>query len=152
MPHNNSINIIPYEERYTWPTVHMWRASMERALDIQDQHTWEEQTNYLRHLATTCTVYLAVETETDQVVGFIVFHGTELEQLYIHVDYQGMGIGLRLLNLAKERSPSKLQLYTFAVNEKAQRFYERNGFYIIGRGIEKESGMADIRYEWVKAQ
>ncbi len=152
MPHNNAINIIAYDERYAWPTVRMWRASMERALGITDQHTWEEQVTYLRHLATTCNVYLAVESVTDQVVGFIVFHGTELEQLYIHVDYQGQGIGVRLLALAKEASPGKLQLYAFEVNKNAQRFYERHGFYIIGHGIEKESGMADIRYEWVQEQ
>ncbi len=149
MPHNDAINIIPYDERYAWPTVHMWRASMERALGVKDPHSLQAQVDFLCHLASTKTIYLALEEAQDQVVGFIVFGGTELDQLYIHVDYQGMGIGPRLLNLAKERSPGKLQLYTFAVNKNAQRFYERHGFYIIDRGIEAESGMADIRYEWL---
>jgi len=157
MSKSNPINIIEYREEYAWPTVRMWRASMEQALGVKDPHTWEGQVNYLNHLATTYTIYLAINnatqeetgSEVGQVVGFIVFGDTELDQLYIHVDYQGMGIGPRLLALAKEQSPGKLQLYTFAVNENAQRFYERHGFYIIGRGIERESGMADIRYEWV---
>ena len=149
MPHNDAINIIPYDDRYAWPTVRMWRASMERALGITDRHTWEGQVKYLHHLASIYEVYLAVENSSDQVGGFLVVGGTELDQLYIHVDHQGKGIGPRLLNLAKERSPGKLQLYTFAVNQNAQRFYERHGFYIIDRGIESESGMADIRYEWV---
>ena len=149
MPNGNSINIIDYDERYAWPTVQMWRASMERALGVKDSHTWDEQLDYLRKLVVDNAVYLAVEEGTDQVVGFIVIGGTELDQLYIHVDYQGMGIGTRLLDLAKAHSPGKLQLYTFAVNENAQRFYEKQGFYIIKRGIESESGMADIRYEWV---
>lgn len=146
---HNAITIVPYEERYAWPTVRMWRASMERALGVKDPHSWEEQLNYLYHLAADKAVYLAIEEGTDQVVGFLVLDGSELDQLYIHVDHQGAGIGTQLLNLAKEQSPGKLQLYTFAVNENAQRFYERHGFYIIGRGVERESGMADIRYEWL---
>ncbi|MCB0187322.1 MAG: GNAT family N-acetyltransferase [Caldilineaceae bacterium] len=149
MTTDDAIRIIPYEERYAWPTVRMWRASMERALGVKDPHSWEEQVGYLRHLASANEIYLAFDEPKDAVVGFLVVGGSELEQLYIHVDYQGMGIGTQLLNLAKERSPGKLQLYTFAVNKNAQRFYEGHGFYIIGRGVERESGMADIRYQWL---
>ncbi|MCB0125710.1 MAG: hypothetical protein KDE58_25825, partial [Caldilineaceae bacterium] len=68
----NAINIIKYDEHHAWSTVRMWRASMERALSITDQHTWEEQLNYLRHLAATYEVYLAVEEGSEQVVGFMV--------------------------------------------------------------------------------
>mgnify|MGYP001823311235 CR=1 FL=1 len=80
----------------------------------------------------------------------IVLGDTELDQLYVHVDYQGMGVGTRLLNLAKRLSPGRLQCYTFAVNMPAQQFYEKHGFVIIARGVEPKSGMADIRYEWVE--
>jgi ribosomal protein S18 acetylase RimI-like enzyme len=76
--------------------------------------------------------------------------GTELDQLYVHVDYQRRGIGTHLLNLAKELSPGKLRLSAFEVNDGAQRFYEKHGFKIINRGLEIQSGMADIRYEWVR--
>ena len=40
----------------------------------------------------------------------------------------GAGSGGRLVELAKERRPDGLELYTFQVNERARRFYERNGF------------------------
>lgn len=143
------IEITEYDEKYALETVKMWRASMEKALDIKDSHTWEEQLDYLAHLAEQYSVFLAIDQSEDKVVGLMVVGGSELDQLYVHVDYQGCGIGTRLLNIAKELSPGKLQLFTFEVNSGAQSFYEKHDFKIIRRGIERNSGMADIRYEWV---
>ena len=144
------IKIIKYEEKYALDTVKMWRASMEEALGVKDHHSWEEQLDYLKAIVKENLVYLGIEEGTDKVVGMMAVGGSELDQLYIHVEYQGMGIGTQLLNLAKELSPGKLQLFTFDINKKAQVFYEKHGFTIIGRGVESNSGMADIRYEWVK--
>ena len=141
--------IIEYQEKYALETVQMWRASMEWALGIKDEHSWEEQLDYLKSIAQKYRVYLAVEGLSSKIVGMMAVGGTELDQLYIHVDYQGRGIGTQLLDLAKELSPGKLQLYTFEVNKVAQLFYEKHGFTAIGRGVESQSGMADIRYEWV---
>lgn len=144
------IIVIDYNNHYALATVQMWRASMEQALGITDHHTWQEQLDYLERLAQTNSVRLAVDQATNQVVGIMAVEGAELNQLYIHTEYQGRGIGTQLLDLAKALSPGQLYLYTFEVNKKAQRFYEQHGFIIIGRGVEQESGMADIRYQWVK--
>ena len=146
----STIKVIAYDEKYALATVKMWRASMERALGIKDSHTWDEQLNYLKEIAAKYSVFLAIDKTSDAVVGLMAVGDTELDQLYIHVDYQGRGLGTRLLNLAKGQSSGKLQLYTFEVNQKAQAFYEKHGFTIIARGVEENSGMADIRYEWVR--
>jgi len=144
------IKIIEYDEKYALETVKMWRASMEMALGVKDHHSWEEQLNYLKTIMDEYRGFLVIEKPSDKVIGMMAVGGSELDQLYIHVDYQGMGIGTQLLNHAKELSPGKLQLFTFEVNKKAQSFYEKHGFTVIRRGIENQSGMADIRYEWVR--
>ena len=46
----------------------------------------------------------------------------------------------------------RLTLSTFEVNEKARRFYERNGFEVIGGGCENEENLPDIQYEWTVPQ
>ncbi len=148
----SAIKIIEYNEIYALNTVRMWRASMEAALGIKDTHSWAEQLGYLQQIAAKHRLYLALDEATNQVVGMMAVGGSELDQLYIHVDYQGRGIGTRLLNLAKALSPGTLLLYTFAVNQPAQRFYEKHGFTISARGIESQSGLADIRYAWVRDQ
>lgn len=83
-----------------------------------------------------------------EVVGVIAYNDGEISQLYIHIEYQGMGIGRMLLDRAKVQSSGKLSLYTFEVNKNAQQFYEKHGFKIIGRGHENEENLPDIQYEW----
>ena len=65
------------------------------------------------------------------IVGLIAIDGTEIDQLYVAVGHWQRGIGRRLLDLAKERSPSLLELWTFQVNQRAVDFYLANGFAIV---------------------
>ncbi|HWJ62969.1 MAG TPA: GNAT family N-acetyltransferase [Acidimicrobiales bacterium] len=83
------------------------------------------------------------------VVGLLVLHGDELDQLYVDPDHVGVGIGSRLLALAQEERPAGLALWTFAANAGARRFYERHGFVAVGgTGGDNEEGAPDVRYEW----
>lgn len=56
----------------------------------------------------------------------------ELQKLYVLPEFQGLGIGQALmnqvLNLSKEINPDYIWLDTYITNEKAIRFYEKNGF------------------------
>ena len=145
------ITVVPYDPKYASETVSMWRDSKERAIGQEEIHDLESHLYFLNSVL--LKGYMIHVAWLDQkVVGMIAYNEKEINQLYIHVDYQGMGIGRILLELAKEQSSGRLTLYTFEVNEKAKRFYERNGFTIIGRGHENEENLPDIQYEWVNEQ
>jgi ribosomal protein S18 acetylase RimI-like enzyme len=150
MKHNNFI-VIKFNPEYAEDTVRMWRESKERAIGHKDMHPFEDHLFFLNNiLGKENEIYIALDN--NKVIGIIAFNENEINQLYIHVDYQGMGLGRMLLDLAKTNSNGKLTLYTFEVNKKAQKFYESNGFKIIGRGYENEENLDDIKYEWVKNQ
>jgi GNAT superfamily N-acetyltransferase len=91
-----------------------------------------------------------VATDDGGVVGMIALTPGWVDQLYIAPDRLGEGIGRRLLDLAKERSPGELQLWTFQVNTRARRFYEINGMTIaeMTDGAGNEEREPDIRYVW----
>ena len=91
-----------------------------------------------------------VALDQDRVVGWMALGPGELDQLYVAPDRLGEGIGRRLLDVARERSPDGLRLYTFQVNARARRFYERNGFVAewFGDGAANEEGQPDMRYVW----
>ncbi|MDQ1003012.1 ribosomal protein S18 acetylase RimI-like enzyme [Neobacillus niacini] len=143
----SKMEIIPYHPIYADQTVEMWRNSKEQALGQKEIHSFDDHVDFLNQiLAKQFQVELALMG--DRVVGMIAYNEREISQLYIHIDYQGMRIGQTLLERAKEQSTGRLTLYTFEVNKKAQHFYEKHGFKMIGRGYENEEGLPDILYEW----
>ena len=91
-----------------------------------------------------------VAVDGERVVGMAVVGPDDLDQLYVAPDRLGEGIGRRLLERAKERSPDGLTLFTFQVNDRARRFYERNGFVAdaFGDGSANGERQPDVRYAW----
>jgi GNAT superfamily N-acetyltransferase len=94
-------------------------------------------------------VWLA-ESAEGQPLAVMVLDGDWIDQLYVDPTWTGMGLGRRLVELAKSRRPTGLQLWTFATNIGAQRFYERHGFVVAettdGSGNEEKE--PDIRLVW----
>ena len=88
------------------------------------------------------------------IVGFMVLVGDELDQLYVLPGHYRNGVGRKLLDLAKTRSPARLHLYTFQRNVRARAFYEAQGFRIIdlNDGARNEEKEPDICYEWTPTE
>ncbi|WP_160725380.1 GNAT family N-acetyltransferase [Bacillus sp. USDA818B3_A] len=144
----HKIIITQYNPKYAEQTVKMWQDSKEQAIGQKEIHSFENHVYFLNNiLPKQFQINLALIN--DRVVGMIASNETEISQLYVHIDYQGIGIGQTLLDNVKAKSSGRLTLYTFEVNENAQRFYEKNGFKIIGRGHENEENLPDIQYEWL---
>ena len=140
--------IAQYNPKYAEQTVEMWRESKERAIGQKENHSFEDHIYFLNNILPE-HYQIDVVLMDDNVVGMIAYNEGEISQLYIHNDYQGIGIGQTLLDKAKQQSSGRLILYTFEVNENARRFYEKNGFKIISRGHENEENLPDILYEWL---
>ncbi|XXM74480.1 GNAT family N-acetyltransferase [Lysinibacillus sphaericus] len=141
------MKIIPYLHEYGEQTVRMWRDSKYDAIGQKELHHFDNHVYYLNHiLPEKYKVELVIADGL--VAGMMAYNESEINQLYIHTGYQGAGIGKALLDRAKEKSSGRLTLYTFEINKKAQRFYERNGFRVIGRGCENEENLPDLLYEW----
>ncbi len=79
-------------------------------------------------LMNRCKVMVACIDRT--VVGFTVRYNDWLEQLYIHPDRQGLGIGALLVEQAKRASSGTLRLHVFQQNLRARHFYARHGFTV----------------------
>ena len=83
-----------------------------------------------------------VAKDGDRVVGFVGYghHGPEdpdtgeVYALYVLPEYQGMGVGRQLLDAALDKLSAFPHLCLWAVkgNERAIRFYEKNGFRLNG--------------------
>jgi GNAT superfamily N-acetyltransferase len=85
-----------------------------------------------------------------QVVGVAALDEGMLEQLYVHPDAQGQGVGTALLMKIMRLSPAGLGLWTFQRNAAARAFYERHGFVAVEMtdGAGNEEREPDVRYRW----
>jgi GNAT superfamily N-acetyltransferase len=84
-----------------------------------------------------------------EVAGYIAFTDDWIEQLYVHPERHGQGVGAVLLaQVMADRRPRRL--WTFQQNIRARRFYERRGFVLIrlSNGAGNEERTPDVLYEW----
>lgn len=84
------------------------------------------------------------------IVALLVLDDDAVDQLYVEPGCTSQGIGSRLIAVAKQRRPSRLELWTFQSNVRARRFYERHGFVATdSTDGNNEEGAPDVRYEWL---
>lgn len=85
-----------------------------------------------------------------EVVGYVRFTPTWLDDLYVDPAHQGAGVGTALLDLVKARVPDGFGLWVFETNLDARAFYARRGLVELehtdGSGNEEQA--ADIRMVW----
>jgi putative acetyltransferase len=115
---------------------------------LMDLHSGEEDRRFFSSVVLPTKQAWVAEAD-GRVVGFIAFAEGWVNHLYVTPEFQGQGIGKRLMAIAKESNPS-LQLWVFESNEPAIAFYERQGFRTVERtdGSTNETGMPDLRMEW----
>ncbi|MEB2843732.1 GNAT family N-acetyltransferase [Endobacterium cereale] len=87
----------------------------------------------------------------DELVGVIAFRENWIDQLYVLPQFQGQGIGARLLKQAKS-AHYVLNLWTFQRNVGARHFYEAHGFLARREtdGAENDEREPDVLYEWCR--
>ncbi len=88
--------------------------------------------------------------EAGAVVAYAEVTGDWLDDLYVHPDHQGAGVGTALLEVVKSQRPDGFCLWVFASNEPARRFYARHGLVELettdGRSNEEQA--PDVRLAW----
>ncbi|WP_238993501.1 GNAT family N-acetyltransferase [Nocardioides caldifontis] len=103
--------------------------------------------------------WLAARTAADEtwvaeqdgaVVGYARFTAEWLDDLYVHPDHAGGGVGSALLELVRGLRPGGFGLWVFESNAGARRFYRRHGLVEVERtdGSGNEERAPDVRMVW----
>ena len=147
-----SVNVVrPYRPEDESAVVHVWHRAGRDAytyLPTWQSFTLEHAIEVFREaIASVCELFVA--TRDGSVVGYLALRGSYVDRLYVDPDAQGHGVGARLLEEAKQRSPTGLELHTHVQNEGARRFYERHGFEVVRFGTSPPPESApDVEYRW----
>ncbi|MGY4308395.1 GNAT superfamily N-acetyltransferase [Bradyrhizobium sp. USDA 4369] len=128
------------------------RAAFDAALPwLAGLHTPDEDRWFYRErVFRDCA--LSGAFQRDELAGFIALRKEWIDQLYVHPEAQGRGVGSALLDLAKTTG-DRLHLWTFQRNMAARRFYERRGFVLVEEtdGARNEEREPDALYRWTRA-
>jgi len=73
-----------------------------------------------------------------------------LDQLFVAPEYQGRSLGRTLLAFTRQHLPDEIELRCVRENEKAWRWYEREGFVFEGEELEPTIGFYMKYYRWKK--
>jgi ribosomal protein S18 acetylase RimI-like enzyme len=73
-----------------------------------------------------------------------------LDQLFVAPEYQGRSLGRRLLAFTRTQLPGEISLRCAQGNEKAWRWYEREGFVFEKEQVEPMNGLMMKYYRWKK--
>ena len=76
-----------------------------------------------------------VACEDGRIAGFICLNRDEVAALFVHPDFQGQGLGKRLLSAFHP----PLTVEVFEANRRGREFYEGFGFRATGRRIHEEA-------------
>jgi len=75
-----------------------------------------------------------------------------LDQLFVAPAYQGRSLGRQLLAFTRSHLPDEIHLRCVRENEKAWRWYEREGFLFEKEQVEPITGRTMKYYRWRKRE
>jgi GNAT superfamily N-acetyltransferase len=73
-----------------------------------------------------------------------------LDQLFVAPEYQRQDLGRKLLAFTRQLLPDEIELRCVRENEKAWRWYEREGFVFEKEEVEPMTGFVMKYYRWKK--
>lgn len=110
-----------------------WKESHKTfcSAEFVERHSPAAQTEYLRReLSAGKKLFMLTDS---QPVGIVSVQGSLIENLYVLPDEQNKGYGTRLLEYAVRQCEACPTLWILNNNERARRFYRKNGFRESGR-------------------
>jgi ribosomal protein S18 acetylase RimI-like enzyme len=95
---------------------------------------------------------LYVADDTGVLAAMLALHLPKkyLDQLFVAPEYQRRSLGRTLLAFTRQQMPDEIELRCVRENEKAWRWYEREGFVFEDEKVEPMTGYVMKYYRWKK--
>ncbi len=142
----------PYHEARLAELLDLWVASWSEVysdIDFNDRRQWltEHIAGWIAHEG-LCRI--ATIVTSGEMSGFVLIDARTgfLDQFCVSVACKGRGVAEALMAEARRVSPKAIVLGVNAMNHRAIRFYEREGFLKTGEGVNPRSGLPILHYRW----
>ena len=149
-PRALAVSLRPYDAKDEEAAIALWLRSWQAtypALDFASRLNWwrERWRNEL-----TKSADIVVAETGGELIGFVTVdpQACYLDQIVVAPEHWASGIGSALIAVAKQLSPSALELHVNTDNARAIRLYQKLGFAITGDGVNPISGKPVHRMRW----
>ncbi len=120
----------------------VWLFASIQAHGFMDRTFWESNMDAMRDIYIPGSdTYVFKENET--IKGFFCLHGDVLAAMFVAPEFQGKGIGRKLMDKAKSLR-NRLELTVYKENPKSMAFYQRCGFEIITEKVDDPTGHMEV--------
>ncbi len=135
--------------------VELWVAAWSEAgfaIDFKARRAWIGD-RLRAHREAGGTIVLGLDA-TGRPAGFVTLDPANgyLDQLCVAPNERGSGLATALLDEAKRLSAGVVELDVNEANGRARRFYEREGFQSVTRGLSAHSGLPTLRMRWTQGE
>jgi len=134
-----------YKEADLNSIMKLWLETNISAHGFIDEKYWRSTYEQVRQMVPEATIYVY---EDNTIEGFIGLSGNYIADLFVETNSQSKGIGKALLEHVKGKS-KELILHVYKKNERAVRFYMREGFFIEGKQIDIYTNETELVMKWI---
>ena len=125
----------------------IWLDANRDAHDFIPAEYWENNFLPVKKMLLQAEVYVYMDECKNEIEGFVGLDQEYIAGIFVRKEARSGGIGKALLDFVKEKK-QELTLNVYRKNERAVRFYEREGFQIIERVTDKSTDEKEYRMKW----
>ena len=125
----------------------IWLDANRDAHDVIPAEYWENNFLPVKKMLLQAEVYVYMDERKNRIEGFVGLDQEYIAGIFVRKEARSGGIGKALLDFVKEKK-QELTLNVYRKNERAVRFYEREGFQIIDRTVDKSTDEKEYLMKW----
>ena len=125
----------------------IWLTSNREVHDFVPAEYWESNFTPVKEMLLQAEVYVCEDEESNEIRGFIGLEDEYIAGVFVRKEDRSKGTGKALLDYVKEIKRG-LTLHVYVKNEKAVRFYQREGFQILKKMTDDATGEEECLMAW----
>ena len=125
----------------------LWLDTNVSAHSFIENAYWNDNYEAVKEMLPQAKLF--VVEQDGKLQGFIGLNQSYIAGIFVAEDSQSQGIGKQLLDYVKSKH-KELSLQVYQKNERAVRFYLREGFTIILKQVDDNTGEAELVMKWIK--
>lgn len=125
----------------------IWLDANRDAHDFIPAEYWENNFLPVKKMLLQAEVYVYMDERKNRIEGFVGLDQEYIAGIFVRKEARSGGIGKALLDFVKEKK-QELTLNVYRKNERAVRFYEREGFQITDRTVDKSTDEKEYLMKW----